>query len=62
MDAGGVPLNKSALITKVRMDGSRQHRLVWDLRRSGVNDELDQVQRTILPRVRDVVDDFLFYR
>eukprot|EP00971_Amphidinium_carterae_P038255 751871-Amphidinium_carterae.1 len=57
--AGGVPLNKLGLITKVRTDGSRKNRLVWDLRRSGVNDELDQVQRIIFPRLRDVVGDFL---
>eukprot|EP00971_Amphidinium_carterae_P126934 2514937-Amphidinium_carterae.1 len=50
------------MVRTVRTDGSRKHPLVWDLRRSGdcgVNDELDQVQRIILPRLRDVVDDSL---
>ena len=32
----GVVLNKLALLSKTKSDGSVKHRLVWDLRRSGV--------------------------
>eukprot|EP00971_Amphidinium_carterae_P274271 5443082-Amphidinium_carterae.1 len=45
-----MPMNKVGLITKVKADGSTKHRLVWDLRRSGVNSAAWQGQRIILPR------------
>ena len=54
-----VPLNKLGLITKQRADGSLKHRLIWDLRRSQVNEELHQGQRILLPRFRDMVGDVL---
>eukprot|EP00971_Amphidinium_carterae_P293856 5834155-Amphidinium_carterae.1 len=45
----GVPLNKLGLISKERPDSSVKHRLIWDLRRSGVNGEQDPAQRIVLP-------------
>ena len=54
-----IPLSKLGLISKVRSDGSVKHRLIWDLRRSQVNEELHQGQRIILPRFRDLVQDAL---
>eukprot|EP00971_Amphidinium_carterae_P090010 1781915-Amphidinium_carterae.1 len=56
-DAETSPLSKLGLISKQRNDGSWKHRLVWDLRRSGINEALQQGQRIVLPRVIDVVRD-----
>eukprot|EP00971_Amphidinium_carterae_P322385 6407385-Amphidinium_carterae.1 len=60
---GACPLNKLGLITKVRTDGTLKHRLVWDLRRSGVNAlyyaQLKQSQHILLPRLCDAVADYL---
>ena len=53
----GVVLNKLALLSKTKSDGSVKHRLVWDLRRSGVNLAVRQGERVILPRLSDVVAD-----
>lgn len=56
--AGGPPvLNRLGLISKQRPDGSLKHRLVWDLRRSGVNSVVAQGERVVLPRVLDVARD-----
>eukprot|EP00971_Amphidinium_carterae_P047200 929608-Amphidinium_carterae.1 len=54
-----IVLNRLGLISKVKPDGRTKHRLVWDLRRSRVNSRLRQGQRVVLPRLRDIVDDFL---
>ncbi len=54
-----VPLNKLGLLSKQRADGSWKHRLVWDLRRSGVNEILSQGQRVVLPHLFDVASDIL---
>eukprot|EP00971_Amphidinium_carterae_P011894 234229-Amphidinium_carterae.1 len=54
-----IVINRLGLISKVKPDGRIKHRLVWDLRRSGVNSRLRQGQRVVLPRLRDLVDDFL---
>ena len=54
-----IPLNKLGLVSKVRSDGATKHRLVWDLRRSGVNQELHQGQCIVLPRFKDLVNDVL---
>eukprot|EP00971_Amphidinium_carterae_P348661 6490615-Amphidinium_carterae.3 len=55
----GVPLNKLGLISKQRADGSYKHRLVWDLRRSGVNEAAWQRQRVVLPRLDDVLKEYI---
>ena len=52
-----ITLNKLALITKTRPDGSVKHRLIWDLLRSQVNAAVRQGERVILPRISDVVGD-----
>ena len=49
-------LNKLALITKHKPEGVK-HRLVWDLRRSGVNATIQQSERIVLPRLNDVIGD-----
>ncbi len=49
--------NRLALITKERPDGSLKHRLVWDLRRSGVNQFISPGERVVLPRLGDVIAD-----
>eukprot|EP00971_Amphidinium_carterae_P025928 511419-Amphidinium_carterae.1 len=57
----GIPLkliNKVGLITKVRDDGTLKHRLVWDLRRSGVNAAAHQSQRVVLPKINDILEEF----
>ena len=53
----GVVLNKLALLSKTKSDGSVKHRLAWDLRRSGVNLAVMQGERIVLPRLSDVVAD-----
>ena len=50
-------LNRLALVTKVRRDGTLKHRLVWDLRRSGVNSLVRHGERIVIPRVLDVIQD-----
>ena len=52
----GTPVfNKFGLIIKEKKDGSTKYRVVWDLRRSGVNDVVEQNERIVLPRVGDAV-------
>ena len=53
----GVVLNKLALFSKTKSDGSVKHRLVWDLRRSRVNLAVKRGERVVLPRLSDVVAD-----
>ncbi len=53
----GVVLNKLAVLSKTKSDGTVKHRLVWDLRRSGVNLAVKQGERVVLPRLSDVVAD-----
>ena len=50
-------VNKLALISKVKSDGTTKHRIVWDLSESGVNSFVHQGQRVVLPRVSDVITD-----
>ena len=40
-------MNRLALISKTKPDGSWKHRLVWDLRRSGVNMAILQGERVV---------------
>ena len=40
-----IPLNKIALITKSREDGSKKHRLIWDMRRSFVNAVISSLEQ-----------------
>jgi len=56
LGVSGLVLNRLGLVTKVKPDGTTKHRLVWDLRRSGVNLVILQGERVVLPRVSDVVD------
>jgi hypothetical protein len=53
LPAGEIKINKLGLVSKQKPDGSWKHRLVWDLRESGVNGAIDQGERTILPRPCD---------
>jgi len=50
-------LTKLALITKVKPDGTKKHRLIWDLLRSEVNATVSLTERIVLPRIQDAVDD-----
>ena len=54
LPAGKIKINKLGLVSKQKTDGSWKHRLVWDLRESGVNEAIDQGERTILPRPSDL--------
>ena len=54
-----VVLSKLALITKFRPDGTRKDRLIWDLRRSEVNEAATLGERLVLPRLQDAVEDAL---
>ena len=49
-------LNKLGLITKVKEDGSKKHRLIWDLRESKANLACSQGERIILPKLMDVAE------
>ncbi|MFM7985557.1 MAG: hypothetical protein ACKPKO_40215 [Candidatus Fonsibacter sp.] len=44
------------MISKSKPDGTVKHRLVWDLRRSGVNSLIRLGERIVLPRVQDLID------
>ncbi len=57
MTSQEITLNKLALLSKVKPDGSIKHRLVWDLLRSTVNSVVQQGERVVLPRVMDFVHD-----
>ena len=48
--------NKLGRVTREKPDGSLKHRLVWDLRRSGVNNTICQGERILLPNIINVVD------
>jgi hypothetical protein len=50
-------MNKLGLVSKERSDHSVKHRLIWDLRRSAVNLHCTVQERTVLPRVIDLVND-----
>ena len=50
-------LTKLALITKVKADGTKKHRLIWDLLRSEVNATVALTERIVLPGIQDAVDD-----
>ena len=52
-----IVMNRLAFISKSKPDGSWKHRLVWDLRRSGVNMPILQGGRVVLPRLLDLVRD-----
>ena len=52
-----ITLNKFALVTKKKPDGSIKYRIVWDLRVSRVNERVSQGERIVLPRLLDVVND-----
>ena len=56
LGVAGLTLNKLGLIIKVKPDGSTKYRLVWDLRRSGVNAVTLQGERVVLPRILDLVN------
>lgn len=48
-------LSRLALITKVKESGAKKFRIIIDLLRSGGNDRAGVPEKTILPRVSDVV-------
>ena len=54
-----VILNRIGLVSRQRSDSSWKHRIIWDLRRSGVNSLTRQTERVILPRVEDVANDIM---
>ena len=47
--------SKLGLVRKIKPDGSTKYRLVWDFRRSGVNETISQGERILLPSLLDVV-------
>jgi len=49
--------NRLALISKLRLDKTTKHRLVWDFRRSGVNRFVRQGERIVLPTLSHIVED-----
>ena len=49
LESDEITLNKLALISEVKPDGSVKHRLVWDLLRSNVNAHVQQGERVVLP-------------
>lgn len=49
-------LNKLGLITKVKEDGTKKHRLIWDLRESKANLACSQGERIMLPKLMDVAE------
>ena len=55
----GAPLvpSKLGLVTKLRADGSKKLRIVWDFRASHHNDAVRVGERIVLPRLEDVLDD-----
>ena len=56
---GKVLSSKLACMVKVREDGTLKVRDVIDLRRSGYNLLVKMVERIVLPRTKDLVDDAL---
>ena len=56
LGVSGLVLNRLGLIRKVKPDGTVKYRIVWDLRRSGVNLVILQGERVVLPRIADIVD------
>eukprot|EP00969_Alexandrium_andersonii_P232341 10258767-Alexandrium_andersonii.AAC.1 len=51
------PINRLALISKLRPDHAMKHRVVLDLRRSLVNGLVRQGELVIFPRLSDVIAD-----
>eukprot|EP00969_Alexandrium_andersonii_P021729 951284-Alexandrium_andersonii.AAC.1 len=47
------PINRLALISKMKPGGTWKHRIIWDLRRSRVNSLVRQGERIVLPRLLD---------
>ena len=54
-----VILNRIGLVSKQWSDSSWKHRIIWDLRRSGVNSLTRHTERVILPRLEDVANDIM---
>ena len=50
--ADDITLQKLALISKARADGTLKHRLVWDFLRSGTNGHIRLSERLVLPRIQ----------
>ena len=48
-----ITLQKLALVSKLRPDGTYKHRLVWDYLRSGTNAYIQLSERIVLPRIQD---------
>ena len=48
---GPVVLNKVAIISKQKPDGTWKHRLIWDMLRSGANERATVSERGVLPRL-----------
>eukprot|EP00969_Alexandrium_andersonii_P180636 7982573-Alexandrium_andersonii.AAC.1 len=57
LGADDCPTNRLALVSKLRPDGGVKRRTVWGLRRSLVNGLVRQVERVVLPRLSDLVED-----
>ena len=51
VEGADVVLNKVAIISKQRSDGTWKHRLIWDMRRSGANERAVVSERGVLPRL-----------
>eukprot|EP00969_Alexandrium_andersonii_P249409 11022475-Alexandrium_andersonii.AAC.1 len=59
LGAAKFPIDRLALISKMKPDGTWKHRIIWDLRRSRVNALVRQGERIAPPRLLDVVQDAL---
>ena len=56
LGVSGLVLNRLGLIQKVKPDGTVNHRIVWNWRRSGVSLVILQGERVVLPRIADIAD------
>ena len=51
--------SKIALLVKDKPDGSRKSRIIIDLLRSGVNSDVTNPERVVLPRVSDYTESII---
>ena len=50
-------LSSIGVIVKRKPGGGYKYRLVHDLRRSGVNSKITVLERLVLPRLKDAIED-----
>eukprot|EP00969_Alexandrium_andersonii_P006859 299284-Alexandrium_andersonii.AAC.1 len=57
LGAADFPINRLALVSETKPDGTVKRRIVGDLRRSQANALVRQGERIVLPRLQDAVTD-----